>query len=178
MLGLRSAADVICHESTAGERCEGRKSLRQNHTLGISATATCSFLGTDTVLQTRKYIWTQKHRSVPTGRKDSWPKAVWPSQLVWHGPHTLSQAVVIWVCPYLRTDFCIKMTNTSCIRYRAVQRSLQSTWRKRTGKKQQAKGKKVRKDDLHSGTGKEGFDWTGITHILEIALKHRLETEL
>lgn len=79
MLGLRSAADVICHESTAGAQREGSKSLRQTHTLGISATATCSFLGTDAALQTRKSVWKQRHRSVPIGRRDSCPKAGWPS---------------------------------------------------------------------------------------------------
>lgn len=111
MLSLRSAADVICHESTAGAQREGSKSLRQNHTLGISATATCSVLGTDAVLQTRKSVWKQGCKSVFIGRGDSCPKAGWPSELVWRssaGSCTLGQATIIRVCLHLHTDLCIK----------------------------------------------------------------------
>lgn len=34
-------------------------------------------------LTERKFVWKQRHRSAPTGRKDSCPKAGWPSEPAW-----------------------------------------------------------------------------------------------
>lgn len=85
---MRSAADVICHESTAGAQHEGSKALGQDHTLGIAAAATCSFLGTDAASQRRKPLRKQSSGgSVPTGRRTPCPafgdRPGCPLDLVW-----------------------------------------------------------------------------------------------
>lgn len=116
MLDLRSAADVICHESTAGAQREGSRSPRQNHTLGISATATCGFLATGAVLQKGSLFGSRDTDLSPqVGGIPAQRQGVPRSQLAQPctGSHTLRHATAIWVCLHLHTALGTKTMSPS-----------------------------------------------------------------